>query len=315
MKAPLATKPLRCGVAGVGYLGQHHARLYAKLPQCELVGIYDPDTARATAIAQAYKCQVFPSISALGKACEAVSVVTPTDQHCAVALELLDTRCHLLIEKPLCTSLSEAERIHSAADASQRIVQVGHVEHFNPVMTFLQEHIAQPRYITADRLASFNPRGTEVGVVLDLMIHDIGIILQLTRSPIERIDSVGVRVLSAAEDIANTRITFANGCVANINTSRVSEKKVREIRVFQAETYLSLDFMNQQGHLIRHAQGQLAREQIPIEKGEPLMLEIASFVECVALSQSPKVDVSLGKSALEVALKITEQIHRSQGFS
>ena len=305
-------KILRCGVAGVGYLGQHHARLYSTLPQCALIGVYDPDTKRAAGIAKQWECQVFPSIETLGNACEAVSVVTPTDQHCAVALALLRLGCHLLIEKPLCTSLYEAGQIHAAAQATGKLVQVGHVEHFNPVTTFLEEHVSQPRYITAERLAPFNPRGTDVGVVLDLMIHDIGVILQLVPVPIQHIDVVGIRILSAAEDIANARITFANGCVANVNASRVSEKRVREIRIFQPRVYLSLDFMNQQGHLVRHNQGQLNQEEIPLEKEEPLELEIASFAQCVVDSELPKVDITLGRSALKVALQITEAIKQGQ---
>ena len=309
------TSSVSCGVAGVGYLGQHHARLYQALPNCKLAGIYDPDSVRAQAISHRYGCQVFDSLTELGQACDAVSIVSPTDHHCDLALKLLDEGCHLLIEKPLCVSLDEAELILAKSKATSRIVQVGHIEHFNPVMSFLENAVDQPRYIVADRLAPFNPRGTEVGAVLDLMIHDIGIILQLVRSTIKSIDSVGVCVLSKSEDIANTRICFANGCVANINTSRVSEKKVREIRVFQSGAYLSLDFMNQAGHLIQHKQEQLEREEIPIEKGEPLMLELASFLECVTRSQSPKVDAHLGKSALEVALTITQQINSQMAES
>jgi predicted dehydrogenase len=169
--------------------------------------------------------------------------------------------------------------------------------------------VTQPQFLTADRLAPFNPRGTEVGVVLDLMIHDIGVILALVRSPIKQIDAVGVNVLSRSEDIANARITFENGCVANINTSRVSEKKVREIRVFQPANYLSLDFMNQSGHFLRKEGAELVREEIPIEKDEPLKLELASFAQVVRETGQPKVGAELGKSALEVAIQITELIH------
>lgn len=305
------SSPIRCGVAGVGYLGQHHARIYKALPEVELVGVYDVDSVRAQAIAREYGCQVFKSVAALGAACEAVSVAVPTDRHAGVAIPLLEAGCHLLIEKPICTSLVEAEAILAAAKAKNRIVQVGHIEHFNPVMGFLETAVAAPRYIMADRLAPFQPRGTEVGVVLDLMIHDIGIILSLVRSPIKRIDAVGVHVLSQTEDIANARISFENGCVANLNASRVSLKKVREIRVFQPQTYLSLDFMNQKGHLLRIQQGALAQEDIPLEKGEPLALELTSFIACVRRHMQPKVDGLLGKTALEVAIQISEQINQS----
>jgi predicted dehydrogenase len=185
---------------------------------------------------------------------------------------------------------------------------VGHIEHFNPVMSFLEAAVQQPRYIMADRLAPFNMRGTEVGVVLDLMIHDIGVILQLVNSPVQRVDAVGVRVLSGSEDIANARIQFASGCVANLNASRVSQKKVREIRLFQDDGYLSLNFMEQSGHLIRKHGLDLQREEIPLEKDEPLKLELASFLDCVHRHNQPKVGAELARSALELALQITGQI-------
>ena len=292
----------------MGYLGQHHARIYASLDGAELVGIHDSNPERAAEIAARHGCQAFPTPEALAGACEALSVAVPTDRHLDVALRVLPKGCHLLIEKPLCTSLDEAEQILAAARQTGAIVQVGHIEHFNPVISYLEKVIDNPRFITADRLAPFNPRGTEVGVVLDLMIHDIGVILQLVKSPIERIDAVGVNVLSRSEDIANARITFENGAVANINTSRVSLKKVREIRVFQPNTYLSLDYMNQSGHLLRKVGMELEREEIPINRGEPLLLELESFVGCVRDRGQPKVDAGLGKTALEVALQITAQI-------
>ncbi len=169
--------------------------------------------------------------------------------------------------------------------------------------------MTKPQVITAGRLASFNPRGTEVGVVLDLVIHDLGVILALVRSPITQFDAVGVNVLSDSEDIDNARITFENGCVANLNTSRVSMKKVREIRVFQPANYLSLDFMNQSGHFLRKEGSELVREEIPIEKDEPLKLELASFMQVVKDAGQPKVGAELGKSALELAIRITELIH------
>ena len=300
---------IRCGVVGAGYLGQHHARIYAGLEECELLGIVESDDARAAEICEAYDCQRFATLEALAEVCDAVSVVVPTDYHRNVAVPLLEGGCHLLVEKPLCTSLAEAEDILSAAKAAGRIVQVGHIEHYNPVMGYLENAVTLPQFITADRLAPFNPRGTEVGVVLDLMIHDLGVILALVRSPIQQVDAVGVNVLSQSEDIANARITFENGCVANINTSRVSMKKVREIRVFQPANYLSLDFMNQSGHFLHKEGAELVREEIPIEKDEPLKLELASFLEVVKDAGQPKVGAELGKSALELAIQITELIH------
>jgi predicted dehydrogenase len=299
---------IRCGVIGVGSLGQHHARIYAELPDVELVGIFDTDPGRAAEVASRHGTQVFDSMEALAEACEAVSIVVPTDLHAAVAGPVMRKGAHVLVEKPICASLREAESLLAAAKETGRLVQVGHIEHFNPVMSYLERNVQNPLYITAERLAPFNVRGTEVGVVLDLMIHDIGIIQQLVRSPVVRIDSVGVNVLSAREDIANARIEFANGCVANINTSRVSTKKVREIRVFQKEGYLSLDFMEQKGHLIRKNGMSLEKEEIPIEREEPLKREIIDFIDCVRAERQPKIGGVEASSALEVAIRITEEI-------
>ncbi len=306
---PTKDKPMACGVVGVGYLGQHHARIYHELEDCELVGVLDPDDEAAQQVCDAHGCRRFESIAELGETCEAVSVVAPTDLHAELALPLLEVGCHLLVEKPLCATLEEAGAIVDQAREHGRIVQVGHIEHYNPVMTFLEDAVSAPRYLTVERLAPFQPRGTEVGVVLDLMIHDVGIAMALVDSPIERVDAIGVRVLSVTEDIANARLTFANGCVANLNASRVSEKKAREIRVFQDSGYLSLDFMNQDGHLIVKGATGLERSEVPVEKGEPLALELAEFVRCVRLAATPKTDVDFGRSALEVALEITGLIH------
>ncbi|HEY5228197.1 MAG TPA: Gfo/Idh/MocA family oxidoreductase [Opitutaceae bacterium] len=319
---------IRCGVAGVGSLGQHHACIYAGLAGAELAGVYDTSKARAAEISAKFGCRQFASIDELGEACDAVSVVVPTDLHEKVALPLLAKGCHLLIEKPICASLDEAERVLAAAQANKCLVQVGHIEHFNPVMAFLEKEASRPQYLTAERLAPYTTRGTEVGVVLDLMIHDIGIVLALVKSPIAKIDSVGISVLSKTEDIANARIEFENGCVANLSASRMSLKKAREIRIFQDNAYLSLDFMNQSGHLVKKSDiiafglkmkiglvkagdaSSVPIHQIPIEKGEPLALELAHFVDSVARSLQPKVGAALGKSALEVAIAITEQIRR-----
>ena len=300
---------LLCGVAGVGYLGQHHARIYAELEGSELVGVYDNNRQRAEEIAQKYGCKVFGSIEELGRACSAVSVAVPTDRHTEVAMPLLDLGCDLLIEKPICTLVADARAIVKKAREKNLIVQVGHIEHFNPVMGFMEKHVDNPRFIVADRLAPFNVRGTEVGVVLDLMIHDIGIVLKLANSPVERVEAVGVNVVSKREDIANARIVFKNKCVANLNVSRVSFKKLREIRVFQKGMYMSLDFMNQKGHMVKiNGLTDIVPEEVPFEKQEPLKSELASFIDCVKHKKNPKVDAMLGLSALEVALEIERQI-------
>jgi predicted dehydrogenase len=302
---------IRCGVAGVGYLGQHHARIYNDLNSCELVGVFDPNPEARRAVSEAHGCREFTDLHALGESCDVISVVSPTDRHAEVAIPLMKAGCHVLIEKPLCVSLNEAEEILRVAQENQTIVQVGHIEHYNPVMTFLEEAVDHPKYLTVERLAPFQPRGTEVGVVLDLMIHDIGIAMSLVASTVSKVDAIGVRVLSKTEDIANARIVFENGCVANLSASRVSEKKAREIRVFQDSGYLSLDFMNQKGHLIKKSGAGLDKKEVPVEKGEPLALELDSFIQCVHGSLKPKTDGTFGKTALEVALSITKQINIS----
>lgn len=300
---------LLCGVIGVGSLGQHHARIYSELENAELVGVYDNNPERAKEIAQKHNCRVFNSIAEAGEACDAISVVVPTDRHMEVAIPLLEQGCDLLIEKPICTSAADAREIVKKAREKNLIVQVGHIEHFNPVMGFMEKHVNSPRFIVADRLAPFNVRGTEVGVVLDLMIHDIGIVMQLANSPVERIEAVGVNVVSKHEDIANARIVFKNKCVANLNVSRVSFKKLREIRVFQRGMYMSLDFMNQRGHMVKiNGLTDIVPEEVPFEKQEPLKSELSSFIECVKYKKNPKVDAEFGLSALEVALEITRQI-------
>jgi predicted dehydrogenase len=321
---------VKCGVAGVGSLGRHHARIYASMAGAELAGVFDVNRPVAAEISAQYGCPCCESLEELGRVCDAISIAVPTDRHAEVALPLLERGRHVLIEKPLCASLEEAERVLAAAERSGAIVQVGHIEHFNPVMAFLEKEADRPRYIAAERLAPYQVRGTEVGVVLDLMIHDIGIVLALVKSPIARIDSVGISVLSRTEDIANARIEFESGCVANLSASRMSLKKAREIRIFQENAYLSLDFMNQTGHLVRKSDiiayglkmkiglakpgdaSSVPVHEIPIEKGEPLALELAHFVESVAGARQPKVGAALGKSALAVAIAITDQIRSAR---
>lgn len=302
---------LKCGVIGVGYLGQHHARIYSELEGNVLAGVFESDADRAREISERHQCPVFSTIEELAETCDAISVVVPTDKHYEVAVPLLKAGCHLLIEKPICETVEQATEILAAANGANALVQVGHIEHFNPVMSYLEEVVTNPKYITAERLAPYQPRGTEVGVVLDLMIHDIGVVLQLVGSEPVDVRSVGVSVLSKTEDIANARIEFANGCVANLNVSRVSSKKVREIRVFQSTGYLSLDFMNQAGHHVAVGLEGLSKNEVPIEKGEPLKLELASFVESVKNRKDPKVGGELGKTALDLAIQITSQIRKT----
>ncbi len=318
--------PLRAGVAGVGYLGQHHARVFTELPGVTLAGVYDTNPARAAEIAAKCHCQAFTSLEALGQACDLVSVAVPTNLHCAVALPLLASGCHLLIEKPLCASLEEADKVVAAAQAAKRMVQVGHIEHFNPVMDFLEKNVSKPRFIRTERLAPLipdpndpdnateghvNPRVKEVDVVLDLMIHDIGLALKLVGAPVKRIDAAGSSVLTKHMDIANARLVFEDGCVADLNVSRLSKKRAREWRLFQRAGYMSVDFDQGTGHYIHMGMLGLKREDITVQKSEPLKRELAAFVESVRTGTPPKIDLTFGRAALAIALTITDQIRAS----
>jgi predicted dehydrogenase len=296
---------------GVGFLGQHHARLYAQLEGCKLVGVLDEDAKRAREIATMCNCLAFESLEEVAANCDCASIVTPTNRHAEVALPLLKKNIHLLVEKPMCFSLSDAERMCREVEARNLILQVGHVEHYNPVMKFLEKTVNSPRFIATQRLAPFTPRGIDVSVILDLMIHDIGVLLQLTKSEVERVEAIGMPVLSNLQDIANARLYFRSGCIGDINVSRISEKKIREIRIFQRDMYLSLDFMNQNGHLLRPVDKTFEKLEIPIEKEEPLKIELVSFLNCVRSHTMPKVHARLGAEALEIALAIEEKIQKN----
>jgi len=303
--------PLRVGVFGVGSLGQWHARIYSELEHVDLVGVYDVRPERAREIAERYGTEPHTDIAALAAEIDAASIVVPTDRHAAVFDALLPYGLHLLMEKPIASSTAEAEAMVRTAEEAGLILQVGHVERFNPVMQFLEENLTRPRFIEATRLASYPPprdgappRGTEVSVVLDLMIHDLEIILHLMRSPVTAINAVGVPVLSPTEDIANVRLGFANGGVANVTASRISLEPTRKIRVFQEDTYLSLDYMNQAGRLCRKTPAGIDATVVPIEKGEPLAAELRAFVDCVRHRNDPLVSGRHGAEALKLAVDI-----------
>jgi predicted dehydrogenase len=305
------SRKLKVGVFGVGSLGQHHARIYAQMPDVELVGVYDINRQRAEEIAAAHKTRAFDDVDALASAIEAASVAVPTDKHLDLFLQLERHNLHMLMEKPIAASTPEAETMVGVAEAKGLILQVGHVERFNPVLRYLEKHITRPRFIEAIRLAPYppareggRPRGTEVSVVLDLMIHDLDIIMHLVGAPVTHIHAVGVPVLSRSEDIANARLVFQNGSVANVTASRISQERMRKIRVFQEDTYLSLDYMAQTGQLIRKTLLGIKAEDVPIEKGEPLAAELSSFVQCVLSQSQPVVSGQHAYSALRLALNI-----------
>jgi predicted dehydrogenase len=311
------SRKIKIGVFGVGSLGQHHARIYSQLENAELVGIYDINKERATAMAAQHGAQAFDSVEELASKIEASSVVVPTDKHFEMFQKLVPRGIHMLVEKPIAATSTEAEKMVEIAQAKNLILQVGHVERFNPVMKFLEDKLSQPKFIEVIRIAPYPPprpdglpRGTEVSVVLDLMIHDLEIILHLVKSPVKDVHAVGVPVLSTTEDIANVRLLFESGCVANVTASRISQEKIRKIRVFQSDTYVSLDYMNQAGQLCRKVDNSITVEQVPIEKGEPLRDELASFVDCVMTRSEPVVTGRQASEALKLAARICNLIRQ-----
>src|SRR5207244_1270594 len=235
---------------------------------------------------------------------DAAPVATPTNTHHEIALPLLQKSKHLLIEKPITENPEHATELAELAARNRLILQVGHVERFNPVLSALESRLTHPRFIEAHRLSPDPNRSTDIGVVLDLMIHDLEIILHLVRSPIQSIDAVGVPVLSKGEDIANARIRFENGCVANVTSSRISPERMRKIRVFQEDAYLSLDYEKQSGEIYRRESGKITRDKVPIERGEPLKQQLVSFIECASTGRAPKVSGFQGTAALELAVQL-----------
>ena len=316
----MSRPPVRIGVIGVGALGQHHARIYGELSSAELVGVFDADASRARDIATAHGCRAFSNMDELAAEIDAASVVVPTDLHFEVADALLRRGLHLLIEKPIARTTREAEELVALSEREGCILQVGHVERFNPVMGYLEEAAQNPRFIEAHRLASYPPprpglppRGTEVSVVLDLMIHDLEIVLHIVRSKVKEFHAVGVSVLSPTADIANARLIFENGCVANVTASRISPERLRKIRVFLSDTYVSLDYQEQSGKVCRAAAQGIVMDDVPIEKGEPLASELASFVSCVATRDQPVVSGRHASDALKLAVEITQFIAEAKG--
>jgi predicted dehydrogenase len=311
------TDLLKVGVVGVGNLGQWHARIYSELDDAELVGVHDADDKRAQRIARKYRTTAFRDVSALADKVDALSIATPADTHFSVAMPLLENGTHLLVEKPIASTTDDAEAMVKAAEKNGLILQVGHVERFNPVMKYLEDILVRPRFIEAVRLSPYpftrkgrHARGTDVSVVLDLMIHDLDIILHLVGSDVREIHAIGVPVLSASEDIANVRLCFVNGCVANLTASRISRDQLRKIRVFQENAYLSLDYRNQAGQIYRKTDSRIIARKVPIEKGEPLANELAGFVHCVRSRNEPVVSGRHASAALKLAVDICEHIRR-----
>src|SRR5688500_2501623 len=303
----------------------------------QLTGVYDANTAAAEKVASKCRTQVAPSIEALAQNADAISIVTPTNTHFDIARQLLAAGKHLLIEKPMTETSAQAAELVDLANRHRVILQVGHVERFNPTFRYMESVATEPRFIEAHRLSPYPARSTDIGVVLDLMIHDLDVVLAFVKSPVTSVDAVGIPVLSASEDIANARIRFANGCVANLTASRVSAERMRKIRVFSGganTSYVSLDYRAQEGFIYRIAREgeeessllkkllsasnsaivsefggkKIVREPVPIEKDEPLKLELQAFIRCVREQETPLVSGESGKRALDLAVEITRQI-------
>jgi predicted dehydrogenase len=300
-------KKLRVGVVGVGHIGSNHARLYSQIDCVDFTAVYDVDLARANWIAKKFGATAAKSLEEFAELIDAASVATPTSTHFAVARPLLECGKHLLIEKPITENTTDASELAGLA-ANQLVLQIGHVERFNPVLSALEARLTHPRFIEAHRLSPYPDRSTDIGVVLDLMIHDLEIILHLVRSPVQSIDAVGVPVLSRSEDIANARLRFANGCVANVTSSRVSPERMRKIRVFQEDAYLSLDYEKQSGEIYRREAGKISREKVVIDREEPLKRELVSFIECASTGREPLVSGFQATVALKLAVEITKRI-------
>ncbi|CAN5710033.1 Gfo/Idh/MocA family oxidoreductase [soil metagenome] len=299
---------LRIGVVGVGHIGKNHARLYADQQVAQFAAIYDIDSAKAQQLAQEYGTYAAKSLEDFAERVDAASVATPTSSHFAVARQLLAAGKHLLIEKPIAENTADASALAELAVERQLVLQVGHVERFNPVLSALEKRLTHPRFIEAHRLSPYPNRSTDIGVVLDLMIHDLEIVLHLVRSPVQTIDAVGVPVLSRGEDIANARLRFENGCIANITSSRISPERMRKIRVFQGDAYLSLDYQNQSGEIFRRTATGISREEVEIEREEPLKRQLVSFVECAATGRIPMVSGDQATAALALAVEITKRL-------
>jgi len=337
-------RKLRVAVLGVGSLGKEHARIYSELAAAgtvEFTGVYDVAAETARRIAQKCGTRAFASFDEAAAACDALSVVTPTATHFKLARALLSQGKHVLVEKPMTDNAAEAAELVQLAGQHHCVLQVGHVERFNPVFKYLESVATEPRFIETHRLSPYPQRSTDIGVVLDLMIHDLDVVLAFVKSPVTTVDAVGIPVLSRSEDIANARLRFANGCVANLTASRVSPERMRKIRVFSGgatPSYISLDYREQQGLIYRIARNgeeessllkkllassdstivsefagkRVVREPVPIAREEPLKLELQHFVNCIRQQLTPMVSGESARRALDLAFEITRQVQQAQ---
>ena len=342
MTPPPQASLLRVAVVGTGALGKEHARVYAELAAASdiaFAGVFDVNSEAARKVAERWRVPVFPSLTHACEASDALSVVTPTRTHFELARDLLGRGKHVLLEKPMTDNAAQAAELVELAQRHNCVLQVGHVERFNPVFRYLETVATEPRFVEVHRLSPYPARSTDIGVVLDLMIHDLDVVLAFVRAPVTSVEAVGIPVLSASEDIANARLRFANQCVANLTASRISPERMRKIRVFSggaAPAYVSLDYRAQEGFIYRlageheaessllrkllHARDasivsqfagrKIVREPVPLQKEEPLRLELQHFVHSARARQTPLVSGEVAKRALDLALEITRQIQR-----
>ena len=340
---------VKVAVLGTGSLGQNHVRIYAELAAAgtvEFTGVFDANAEAARKIAARHNARLFNSIPEAAAASDALNIVTPTATHFDIAKQLLLLGKHVLVEKPMTDNSAQAAELVELAQQKNCVLQVGHVERFNPVFKYLESVATEPKFIECHRLSPFPARSTDIGVVLDLMIHDLDVVLAFVKSPVTSVDAVGIPVLSKSEDIANARLRFANGCVANLTASRVSPSWMRKIRVFSGPTnpcHISLDYRAQEGFIYRVARDgeeessilkkvlaaklgfgkdsaivsefggkRIVREPVPIAKDEPLKLELQSFVNCIREKQTPVVSGESAKHALDLAFEITRQVQQGK---
>lgn len=302
-------KKIKVAVIGAGKLGAIHARIYSQLTDAELVGICDIDRKKSKEIAQNINTDFYPDYRQLIPKVDAVSIAVPTILHYKIGREFLNHKIHCLIEKPITANLKEAKKLLRLAQGKNCILQVGHIERFNPAIGAIAKLPGQPRFIECHRLGRFTPRVKDIGVVLDLMIHDIDIMLALVKSEIKSIDAIGVKVLTGHEDIANARIKFENGAIANLTASRVSDEVMRKIRIFKENTYISLDYAQQEAVIYRKIKNKIIARSIPIKKEEPLKAELESFIHCIQQNKTPLVSGYDAYAALKLAFQILEKIH------
>ena len=308
---------LRVAVVGVGHLGQHHARLLASMGDVDLVGVVDTNTSRSTEIAEKFGVRGFTDIQQLPlDSLDAATIAVPTVSHLAVSLPLLDAGLSLLVEKPMAASLAEADRLVDAATRRGCVLAVGHTERFNPAVVAALPLVSNPRFIEVHRLATFPERSLDIDVIFDLMIHDLDLLLTAVRSDVDSIEAIGVNVLTPRTDIANVRLRFASGCIANVTASRISRERVRKVRFFQRDSYLSIDYALQEAEAYRlvaqNGRPVIQGGKLEVVRDEPLRAELADFVAAVRHRREPGVGGRAGRDALALATRVAEAMEASQ---